>query len=168
MADKIIQMKDTDGNNVYPVSCVSGGGGVDPTTLLNYIYPIGSIYMSVNNVSPQTFLGGTWQQISGQYILTASSGGGTTGGSSTSGGSSAANTGSTVLDVEHIPYGLVWVENNQPGKVHQEINSMSAGGGAFGKMGRAITSGQGHSHTMAHTHSIEPPWIKVYCWKRTA
>ena len=29
-------------------------------TLLDLIYPVGSIYMSVNNVSPQTFLGGTW------------------------------------------------------------------------------------------------------------
>lgn len=28
--------------------------------LLELIYPVGSIYMSVNNVSPQTFLGGTW------------------------------------------------------------------------------------------------------------
>ena len=27
---------------------------------LNLIYPVGSIYMSANNVSPQTFLGGTW------------------------------------------------------------------------------------------------------------
>lgn len=28
--------------------------------LLDYIYPVGSIYMSVNNVSPQDFIGGTW------------------------------------------------------------------------------------------------------------
>ena len=28
--------------------------------LLNLIYPVGAIYMSANNVSPQVFLGGTW------------------------------------------------------------------------------------------------------------
>jgi hypothetical protein len=33
---------------------------VDKKGLLDFIYPIGSIYMSVKNVSPTTFLGGTW------------------------------------------------------------------------------------------------------------
>lgn len=30
--------------------------------VLDVVYPIGSIYMSVNNVSPQVFLGGTWER----------------------------------------------------------------------------------------------------------
>lgn len=30
--------------------------------LLDVVYPIGSIYLSVNNLSPQTFLGGTWEE----------------------------------------------------------------------------------------------------------
>ena len=34
---------------------------INANSLLNAIYPVGSIYMSVNNVSPETFLGGTWQ-----------------------------------------------------------------------------------------------------------
>lgn len=29
--------------------------------VLNLVYPIGSIYMSVNNVNPTSFLGGTWE-----------------------------------------------------------------------------------------------------------
>ena len=29
-------------------------------SLLDLIYPVGSIYMSINNISPQDFLGGTW------------------------------------------------------------------------------------------------------------
>lgn len=37
------------------------GDWIDLTsTLLSKIYPIGAIYMSVNNASPATFLGGTW------------------------------------------------------------------------------------------------------------
>lgn len=37
-----------------------GTNNLDKTSILNLVYPVGSIYMSVNNVSPQTFLGGTW------------------------------------------------------------------------------------------------------------
>lgn len=55
---------------------VDHNGGLQPNTsnptgavhqmyqkddILNLVYPIGSIYMSVNNVSPATFLGGTWE-----------------------------------------------------------------------------------------------------------
>ena len=29
------------------------------------IYPIGSIFMSTNNINPETFLGGTWKSKSG-------------------------------------------------------------------------------------------------------
>lgn len=39
-----------------------GTNNLDKTSILNLVYPVGSIYMSVNNVSPQTFLGGTWER----------------------------------------------------------------------------------------------------------
>ena len=40
----------------------TGPQGPAATTdqILNLVYPVGSIYMSVNNVSQQTFIGGTW------------------------------------------------------------------------------------------------------------
>lgn len=37
-----------------------GTDNLDKTSILNLVYPIGSIYMSANDVSPQNFLGGTW------------------------------------------------------------------------------------------------------------
>ena len=48
-ADSATNIKNKAGNNVSLASA-----------LLDMVYPIGSIYMSVNNVSPQSFLGGTW------------------------------------------------------------------------------------------------------------
>ena len=53
--------------------------------LINIIYPVGSIYMSVNNVSPATFLGGTWEQIQDTFLWCAGSkhAAGTTGGAET-------------------------------------------------------------------------------------
>ena len=51
--------------------------------LLNRVYPVGSIYMSAINVSPASFLGGTWQAIEqGRMLMAAGSSwqAGTTGG----------------------------------------------------------------------------------------
>lgn len=41
--------------------------------IFNAIYPVGSIYMSVNATSPETLFGGTWQKIEGQFLLGSSS-----------------------------------------------------------------------------------------------
>ena len=37
--------------------------------LFDLIYPVGSIYLSVNNTDPSTLFGGTWSQIKGRYLL---------------------------------------------------------------------------------------------------
>lgn len=41
--------------------------------LLNNIYPVGSIYMSVNSTNPGTLFGGTWTQIQDTFLLAAGS-----------------------------------------------------------------------------------------------
>ena len=148
------------------------------TSLLNLVYPVGSIYISVNNVSPQTFLGGTWAALQDRFLVGA---GHTynvnaTGGDTTTSGSSAANTGGHTLTIDempshnHINYsgdfptwhdqthsnGLNW--NSRNGWHAETLNTKfdSKGGN------------QAHSHTMAHTHTITPPYLAVYMWKRTA
>ncbi len=62
--------------------------------LIDIIYPIGSIYMSVNSVTPSTLFGGVWEQIQGKFLLASDSNNpvGTTGGEAT-----------TPLTVENLP-----------------------------------------------------------------
>ena len=50
-------------------------GGVE--ALLNRIYPVGSIYISTNNVNPKTFIGGEWDPLpEGKTLWTIQSGSG--------------------------------------------------------------------------------------------
>jgi hypothetical protein len=59
--------------------------GVTRANLVDLIYPVGSIYMSVNSTSPRTLFGGTWEQIEDRFLLAAGSSytAGDTGGSAT-------------------------------------------------------------------------------------
>lgn len=43
--------------------------GADVSGMLDSVYPVGSIYMSVNSTSPATLFGGTWVQIKGRFLL---------------------------------------------------------------------------------------------------
>jgi hypothetical protein len=37
--------------------------------IINLVYPVGSIYMSVNDVSPEVIFGGVWEQIKDRFLL---------------------------------------------------------------------------------------------------
>lgn len=66
--------------------------------LFDLVYPIGSIYMSVNSVSPAVLFGGTWEQIRDRFLLAA--------GNIYSGGSTGGEAEHT-LTVEEMPVELV-------------------------------------------------------------
>lgn len=64
------------------------------------IYPIGSVYLSVNSTNPSVYFGGSWEQINGYYLYAGNTN--ETGGSNVS-GASTGETGATALTVDQIP-----------------------------------------------------------------
>lgn len=76
---------DSEGNlivNSITTAQGSQGPSSDNETICNLIYPVGSIYMSVNSTDPTTLFGGTWEQLKDRFLLGAgdSYGNGATGG----------------------------------------------------------------------------------------
>ena len=134
--------------------------------LANKLYPVGSIYMSVNATNPAALFGGTWEQIKDQFLLAAGDtyAAGSTGGEAThtltvdempshrhsSDTYSNGYASSTTDDNNYCTWvNRGTIENNNP---------------TFGESGYVRTSWVGGSQP----HNNMPPYLAVYMWQRTA
>lgn len=150
---------------------------------LNLAYPVGSIYMSVNATNPETLFGGSWERISGQFLLGATDGGAT--GTSIKSRSDAApgasgGEASHTLSEGELPSIVGTFDLRRWGTAPGNVVSATTG-----KFSSSITSGTssntvGVTSTAATTqkithqfgsgqgHNNMPPFLSVYIWKRTA
>lgn len=119
---------------------ILGGGGVTSTELLNLIYPIGSIYMSVREVSPQTFLGGSWRKIEGKFLLSASS--------TFPAGTSGGNKDAVVVAHTHALSGSA-VSNGA--HTHTVSGTSETGGSHSHNVGRDRDCASGSANWSVHT-----------------
>ena len=122
--------------------------------LIDTIYPVGSIYMSTNNVSPQSFFGGTWERIQDRFLLAAGSTytAGSTGGSATH-----------TLTINEMPsHGHV--VGTESGSVTKDTSYIAGATGGAGARGTGTTDNAGGGTA----HNNMPPYLTVYMWKRTA
>lgn len=145
----------------------TGGVSVGGKSLLDLIYPVGSVYMSVNSTSPQSFFGGTWERIQDRFLLAAGStyGAGTTGGSAT-------HTLTTSEMPSHYHDGITTdnlIDTHRMTYTNQL--EVTDGSGAYWSLlksttptaltARTVTAGGGAAHNNM------PPYLAVYMWKRT-
>ena len=160
---------------------------VDTTQkILNMIYPVGSIYMSVNNVSPATFIGGTWTALTDRVLIGAGSSYtvNATGGATSHTHTSAAHTHTTAghtLTIDEMPshtHGMTlnnYSDNNYIGGFKWEYTKS---GYFISGSNYILYEGGSASHSHGNTGSTTPgntgsssnlpPYLAVYMWKRTA
>ena len=116
--------------------------------LLNKVYPVGSIYMSVVNISPASFLGGTWQAIEQGRMLMAA-------GSSWQAGTTGGNAYHTLTIAELPAHNHSATETAAGGHTH---GASTGSAGAHAHSGSALEDGA-HAHNAstgtagAHVHS---------------
>lgn len=173
-----------DGKMVTPVVLIDSVKNLDgsnyedklPTVFLNKIYPVGSIYTSVNNVSPASFLGGTWEAITDRFLLGAGSEyiGGSTGGSKEITLTEAQmpkhyHSGTTASAGEHTHKWYYTTDTFTGNAYYNNVKDTNT------DKSKDTSSAGAHTHTFTtdskgsnQPHDNMPPYLAVYMWKRTA
>ena len=137
-------------------------------SLLNTIYRVGEIYMSVNSTDPGTLFGGTWERITGRFLLAATDGG-------SSGASQAAgNTGGEAthkLTVSEMPdhvhsirFKNAWTATGTGSGNWLNNTAYTWGDNTQYRDIEGMVNGEGGNGA----HNNMPPYLAVYVWKRTA
>lgn len=135
--------------------------------IIDAIYPVGSLYMSVNDVSPEVLFGGTWEQIEDKFILSAGStySAGATGGAE-SYALSAKHKHTAPIGYTSSIFGMVKINGSEvsgSGKGYR-----SAGVDGSGTLSENIDLAYTSDTTISATIPTLPPYLAVFVWKRTA
>lgn len=139
--------------------------------LINLIYPVGSIYMSVNEVDPSTLFGGTWEKIKDVFLLASGDDYsiGATGGEASvtltaaQSGLPSHNHGPSTADASFL------ITEGDALTRH----TVASGSGAV-NMVRSPSAVLRNSNTSSasqdasQSHENMPPYLAVNVWKRTA
>ena len=148
---------------------VDGTLTVAGKTLLNFIYPVGSIYMSVNNTSPATFIGGTWEQLKNRFLI----GCGDTYAAGASGGSATHTLSVAEMPTHgnHLYAPGDWIGQGASGGKYLNTDANMSSYGSSGR-GWVLSSNEaypaGYTTGSGQAHNNMPPYLAVYMWKRTA
>ena len=142
-------------------------------SLLDFIYPVGSIYMSVNAANPGDLIGGTWERIKDRFLLSA--------GDTYAAGNTGGSADSVVVSHTHAQtahsHGFgggdkVWTTASGSTEPGNQISGTSKYYAATAKKDytwRTKTTGENaniQETGVDGTGKNMPPYLAVYVWKR--
>lgn len=147
-----------------PTSILSIGTDSD-AQFLNKVYPVGSIYMSINATDPGTLFGGTWERIQDTFLLAAGAtyAAGNTGGEATH-----------VLTESEMPshyhevrpsYGSALTSNTAN---HGKVLGATSSAGWVTNYDNDDTTKPIQTTGGGGAHNNMPPYLAVYVWKRVS
>lgn len=161
MSSKGIRFKNKDNEYIYPCP----------------FYPVGSVYISVNNTNPSTYFGGTWEQIKDKFLLACGStySNGSTGGSKTHSHKYGMQYGAFYTDV-------MLESNSDAGLLNYSSSnsySVTGGGSGIGSKNHNVNNNNdaasksvsaAHYRMIAQSEYVStlPPYLAVYVWKRVS
>ena len=127
----------------------------------NKIYPVGSIYMSINETNPSVLFGGEWEQIKDTFLLAC--------GDNYNNGATGGNADAVVVEHTHT----------QNRHRHELTGSKTTGISSGNYLRAGVGSATDGQYTNYSTPTINstgedgtgknmPPYLAVYCWVRIA
>ena len=141
---------------------VDGALQVGGKSLLDMVYPVGSIYLSVSGTDPQTLFGGTWARLEDMFLLAA--------GAKHAAGSTGGEESHILTEPEIAPH--------KHAMAYGPESSASSTGFPYGIAAGSATNsagGRGYASNLGtfsagggQPHNNMPPYLAVYTWKRTA
>ena len=136
-------------------------------TNFNKIYPVGSIYMSVNSTDPSDLFGGEWERIKDTFLLAS--------GDTYEGGSTGGEATHTLTTDEMPSHTHTQNAHSHTIGSLKRYDISGNGGAAVGdgygntnnyKTGSTTATNQNTGGGQAHNNM--PPYLAVYCWVRIA
>lgn len=143
------------GVNCFPASAGVFQLGENAFFTAQGAYPVGAIYLSVNDTDPATLFGGTWERIGGRFLL---------------GANDTYPAGSTGGEAEHT-----LTIDEMPKHNHSLDNYNTAAGNTTPYMTVQAQSKVGYGGNVqtlntggGKPHNNLPPYLSVYMWKRVS
>ena len=162
-------------------------GGIGKT-MLDLVYPVNSLYLTVGSENPATVLGGSWSKLTGGVLACAGTAGHAAAG---------AVGGSKKISVGQMPSHIHSGTRSVTTTLRENVEGRNTGGEAAHKL--TVNEMPSHAHNVewpqwtgtdgspgngfAYTgntaivasasvggnaaHNNMPPWLAVYMWKRT-
>lgn len=123
---------------------------------VDLFYPIGSIYMSVNSISPDILFGGQWEQIKDRFLLAC----GDIYENDKTGGEATHKL--TINEMPSHNHGLY--TDTLPGNTSNSwgVETTLRGSTVYANNQRMTYTGNNQ------VHNNMPPYLTVYVWKRIA
>ena len=149
---------------------------VSTSDLLDLVYPVGSIYLSVSSTSPSTLFGGTWEQIKDTFLLGAGDSYtlGDTGGEATHTlianelptitGSFSASDNVLVNSLPSPTIGSATGAFTMGSRAQTQIDAT----GVHSATGQGVQNKVNMSFGNDQAHNNMPPYLVVSVWKRVA
>lgn len=147
--------------------------------LVDLIYPVGSIYLSIKDTNPGTLFGGTWEQIKDRFLLACGDAyiNGKTGGRANHKHPTSEHT----LTIEEMPSHSHDMDDEVYGNYKNRLGIKGDGGGSNHLIPNMMQTtgysrykptntggGKPHSHGDTGSANHMPPYLAVYMWKRIA